>query len=260
MSTDKNNLPSLLVIFTLVLMTGYLIVNVFKSTMTTQIAAAPVGVNLNKPLNWYEGGGNADGTMGPANSSGNYSYNLPEPVKGSLALYITDPVNPPSVTVSQVPIRNTGETLSSLIININKIEVHLTGQTQAPGSYQPLRLTPAVKNTWETLDTGSDPIPVDLIALSISKSNYLLNTTDLASGHYDQIRLYVDSATAVLSDGSKVDLNFLGRDNIVRVGSQFDLNPGQTLNMTLDFNAGRSIIRNGDKYYLRPVVDRLILQ
>lgn len=239
---------------------------------------------------------NADGTMGPASYLGNFSNTLPDAYLGKLNFQVTDPsqgkrptevaatVTVPANTLptqgNEQDASNSGgpQTAKSLVLSINKVEVHLArlalpGQrlgkpsitpqpgrpTTTPGQGRS-NITPPSRggtnqtiDNWETLNIGG-PQTVDLVQLANSRSFASLGLTNLAGGLYTEVRLYISKATAVLSDGTSVTLTIPGRANIVRIVEPFIIVSGKTTILSMDFDAQNSVIKTGNLYLLKPVV------
>jgi len=242
---------------------------------------------------------NADHTMGPQTSSGNWSNSLPSFLKGQLVFAVTDPVQGgrPADLGSQgqrptdsfhtqpthtLPVQAQGngqsgqgtagasmhgpQTVTALNITISKVEVHIAYQgTPSEPSITPEQpgISPAQQGQpvdhWETLDLNV-PTTLDLVQLAQTNDLSTLGLTNLAAGRYTEVRLYVSSATATLSDGTTVDLTIVGKDNIVRVVQPFVVSAGQTTTLTMAFDAQHSVVAVGGKYLLKPVVAKLLEQ
>lgn len=162
---------------------------------------------------------------------------------------------------------NGPQSVTALNISVRKVEVHLTfqgkveeGPDGTPDVSEEPSLSPIPgKNVdhWETLSITS-PFTVDLVALAKNGDFSELGLTNLAEGRYTEIRLYVDSATATLTNGTVVDLRIPGKNNIVRVVRPFVVSAGQATKITMDFDAQHSVIRTGNNYILKPVIARLL--
>ncbi len=219
---------------------------------------------------------NPNGTMGPATWLGNASNALPSYLRGTLFFKVIDPPqgtgrpdNPgsqgqrptesfhPTNALPTQAQRNGPQTVTALNLTITKVEVHMAYQgTPGKPSTTPSQNQPV--DHWETLNITS-PVTIDLVSLAASHDFSPLGITSLAAGRYTEVRLYVDSATATLADGSTtVNLTILGKNNIVRVVRSFTIVAGQQTSLTMDFDAQHSVIKAGEQYLLKPVVARLI--
>lgn len=267
MAAKKNNKGKFgieMLIF-LVIAVPVIIFAVLQQTNWFNQASGPSTENLNSTTDRLETL-NADGTMGPRTSYGNWSNSLPSFLKGKLVFAVTDPPTsgtPTRTLPSQAQGKgreasapagqsNGPQTVSALNLTISKVEVHIAYQG-TPGdksNEQPV-------NHWETLAL-TNPVTVDLVQLAKTKDFTKLGITTLAAGRYTEVRLYLSSASAKLSDNSLVTLKILGKNNIVRVIRPFTVIAGKTTTITLDFDAQHSVIKAGNIYHLKPVVARFL--
>ncbi|HPM62183.1 MAG TPA: DUF4382 domain-containing protein, partial [Methanoregulaceae archaeon] len=80
----------------------------------------------------------------------------------------------------------------------------------------------------------------------------ILGQKTLEAGTYTQIRLKIDSG-AITVDGTDYPLTV--PSGVLKLNRGFDLDPEETLTLTLDFNVEKSVIRTGsDQYKLKPVI------
>lgn len=259
-------------------------------------SAAEIGATNNPdgtmgPTTWQ---GNFSNTL-PALYLGTLNFTVTDPPQDRMPAdrmpTVTDPVSPtvsqnqgfrPSVTpgsergtVSVTPGQegqNAGaggpQTVTSLVITVAKVEVHLA-RLGIPGEKNENQVTgkpsgtPAPQNNnqevnkWETLNIGGVQT-VDLVQLGKTHSLQSLGLTKLANGFYTEVRLYVKLATAVLADGTKVDLVMPGKANIVRVVEPFTVDSAKTTTLTMEFDAQNSVIKAGSQYLLNPVVAHML--
>lgn len=246
MSVKKSNnliiLSSIAAIFAI----GIIVININQSTSLKNQAAGGANLNTSSEISYSN---NPDGTMGPANWTEDFSQTLPLSQRGQLSFAVTDPS--PASTASG---RNNGpvQVVNSLNMTISKVEVHLAYLGNPPFSSP----QPSAKiDRWETLNINA-PITVDLVKLAKTGDISTLGITSLAAGHYTEVRLYITSASATLTDGSSVTLTIPGKDNIVRIVREFNVTSGSTTNLIIDFDAQNSIIKAGGMYLLRPVVGK----
>jgi hypothetical protein len=118
---------------------------------------------------------------------------------------------------------------------------------------------------WTTLGTPSRVI--DLLSLTGGVSETLAEHASLPAGHYDQLRLVLGPANRLtLTGAGDVDLKVpSGIQSGVKLNVSFDVEPGTTKDVFIDFDAHRSIFVHAagasGKYLLRPVVravDRVV--
>lgn len=140
--------------------------------------------------------------------------------------------------------------MSSLVVDINRVEVHLAEKFNEDGSKQGV-------STWETLNL--DKTQADLIALREAGSVLAtLGVTELAAGKYTQIRLFVNSATGTTENGKSVPLEIPTKS--LKIVREFEVQAGKTTAVTVDFDADRMVTKAADSYRLRPVVGRVIVE
>lgn len=161
------------------------------------------------------------------------------------------------------------QSVSSLVVTINKVEVHiahigLPGEKHETEKVTPTNLpnTPSTKSNqdvdkWEVLNIGGVKT-LDLVSLAKTKSLASIGITKLVNGRYTEIRLYIKNASATLQDGTKVPLIIPGRANIVRIVQPFVIDSSKTTILTIDFDAQNSVVKAGSDYLLKPVVAHLL--
>lgn len=79
----------------------------------------------------------------------------------------------------------------------------------------------------------------------------VLGNTSLASGEYEQIRLYISSSTITVGNTTsplKIP------SNVLKIVGGFEIANNETLILILDFDAEHSIIKNANGYLLKPVI------
>ncbi len=117
---------------------------------------------------------------------------------------------------------------------------------------------------WVTL--GTPDRVVNLLSLTGGVYDTLVDGAPLPAGHYGQMRLVLGSRNTVkLLDGTVAPLKVpSGQQSGVKLTVSFDVQPGTTADVYLDFDAHRSIFVHeagaSGKYILRPTVrayDRL---
>lgn len=165
------------------------------------------------------------------------------------------------ITPTAVPAKgqaNGPQTVAALTMTITKVEVHLASN-EAKVSVTP-NVSPAEpEDHWQTL-TITTPFTVDLVKLAATNSISMLGITTLPAGKYTQVRLFLSSATATLADGTVVNLDILGPDNMVKVIQPFTVVAGQKTTLIMDFDAQHSVVKADNKYILKPVVAKLLEQ
>ena len=128
--------------------------------------------------------------------------------------------------------------MSKILVTVSNIEVNMAVGDEAGG--------------WSSV--VSEPKTFDLI--EITGVEELLGTAELAPGEYKQVRLNVEEVTVTL-EGTAIQsrvpsgkLRFKGRFTVVA---------GQTTILTLDFEAGKSVVVTGRGHVIvKPVIKLLI--
>ena len=142
---------------------------------------------------------------------------------GSLILQITDA--PGDLNISEA------------LVTISNIEVH--------------RAVGGNNNTtaeWEII--VEEPQTFDLIEIRNVKE--FLGSKNLSTGVYTQIRLHVDEASAIIDD---VQYELEIPSNTIKLVKGFQIDTGETITLTLDFDVNESIHKTGnDRYIFQPTI------
>jgi hypothetical protein len=95
----------------------------------------------------------------------------------------------------------------------------------------------------------------DLLSLS-NGAMALFANHPLDPAHYTQIRLKVTDGCNVVVDGTPYDLEIpSGEQSGIKINHQFEIQPGETYELLLDFDAERSIHQKGNgDYQMQPVI------
>lgn len=148
--------------------------------------------------------------------------------------------------------------------------------TDAPGDYQQVNIdvqglrihyTPFESDSAESdtaesshdgewIDLPFEPMNVNLLELT-NGVDTLLTEADLEPGHYKELRLILGSDNSVMVDSTITDLKVpSGQQSGYKVKFQTDLEEGEEIEVTVDFDAGRSVHKAGNsgKYILKPVL------
>jgi hypothetical protein len=169
------------------------------------------------------------------------------PGEGRLEIYLTDSSGDYKA--------GDDETYSEVNITISEIKVHLAGEgEEAEGEWI----------EWEL------SVPTEFNLVELKDVLVLLSEGELASGKYTQIRLFVIYASVLIEPKSKENklIDVATNEEPVEIPSNlqtglklihpFEINDGQTTKLTIDFDAGKSIIKTGDGNYKLKLVIKAI--
>jgi hypothetical protein len=130
-----------------------------------------------------------------------------------------------------------GLNIESAVVTISKVQVHVDMGNNESG--------------WYTVVEG--PKTFDLVQIKDVKA--YLGEANLSVGIYTQIRLDVDSAVVTIN-GTEYNLTIPSKT--VKMVRSFEIKEGETITLTLDFDAQESIHEDGaNKYIMRPTIQVL---
>jgi hypothetical protein len=112
---------------------------------------------------------------------------------------------------------------------------------------------------WHTIDV--DTTHVDLLTLTDGNSAVLADST-LPSGYYTQIRLILGDGNNLVIDGVAHDLEVPSSANTgLKLNHPFTIDAGAMYEVTLDFDADRSVHMTGNgQYKMKPVIRAIVTQ
>lgn len=140
---------------------------------------------------------------------------------GTLVLKLTDA--PPELNITEA------------LVTLSQVTVHYAGTNDTNGS-------------WITIVNESQTF--DLIQLQ--NATEVLGGETLSAGWYTQIRLFVESALVTI-DGIQYDLKIPSKN--IKLITPFLVQDNQTLTLTLDFDAQKSVHETGNgNYIMRPTI------
>ena len=151
------------------------------------------------------------------------------------------------------------ENVTAINLTVMSVQVHYSG-FETPGNNTGSNETG--NNTTESNETGvvntsSGWVTVFQGSKNFNLLNYnedfvgVLGNTSLAAGNYEQIRVYISSATITVDNTtSNLDIP----SNVLKIVGGFEIESNTTLVLVLDFDAEHSIIRNNNGYRLKPVI------
>jgi hypothetical protein len=137
-------------------------------------------------------------------------------------------------------------------VSVSKVRAHLSGDaTEDSGGWAEITLSPARK--------------INLVDLTNGVVETLGETT-LPAGHYTQLRLMLVANTGSSPTNNSVVLSGAPGTEIalttpsavqsgIKLINEFDVAPGQRVDLVLDFDACKSVVRRGNgTYLLKPVI------
>ena len=124
-------------------------------------------------------------------------------------------------------------------VNVLRVEVHRSGMDSTSG--------------WSVIE--SQPATYDLIQLR-NGAMAVMGDTSLPAGSYTQIRLILGEGCTVVVDGVPHDLSVpSGPQTGIKLNTPFVIEAGKLYELTLDFDADKSIHRTGNgQYKMSPVI------
>jgi len=166
------------------------------------------------------------------------------PGKVTLKIYLTDALEK----------NDAYDTYDAIEISISRIEAHFVEidveqlDTEDTGGSK--------KGNWQVIaewDEG-EGFEVDLIELG--GKSILLASELLPSGKYTQLRIFLKDQAIIIVNGEEHDLDIpIVEQTGIKLNHTFEITPGYITELTLDFDAQKSIIKTGDgEYKLKPVI------
>jgi hypothetical protein len=136
-------------------------------------------------------------------------------------------------------------------VTVSKVRVHQSSSaTENDAGWTDITLTPARK--------------INLLDLANGALEEL-GQTPLAAGHYTQLRLVLNAntgssiANSVVTSGTTTEIALITPSAVqsgIKLINEFDVAAGQRVDLLLDFDACRSVVKRGNgSYLLRPVIN-----
>jgi len=166
--------------------------------------------------------------------------------KGTLKIYLTDALEK----------KGANDAYENIFISILRIEAHFVETDEEEPDAEVTG--GSIKGNWQVIADWSEEggFEVDLIELG-GKSILLASSEQLPSRKYTQLRVFLEEDHAIIVvGGDDYDLNIpsVGQTGI-KLNHPFEIIPGRITELTLDFDAGKSIIKTGNgDYKLKPVI------
>jgi hypothetical protein len=148
---------------------------------------------------------------------------------------------PPAADIGEIEVRVTDappEGVTKVLVTVSRIEVHQADAAEEQG--------------WITVIDGEKTF--DLVA--VIGIEEVLDTKEFAIGKYTQVRMDVVSVVVTLEG---VDTDATVPSDRLRIVGSFDVEGGVTTVLTLDFDAGQSVIVTGQgRVQFKPTVKLLV--
>lgn len=160
----------------------------------------------------------------------------------ALALFMagcSDDASAPGMGTLKINLVDSPGAYDAVFVEVDSVQVHAAGEDSTSG--------------WRTV--SSNPGTWDLLTLRNGLSA-LLADGQLPAGHYTQIRLRLGDGNSVVVDSVAHDLEVpSGAQSGLKLNHEFTIEGGELTEITLDFDAERSVHQTGNgRYMLRPVI------
>ncbi len=157
------------------------------------------------------------------------------------------------LAVKDVPRHSEYGTITSIFITFSEVSVHKAAVGEDINTTKDEMATTesnASESGWITVVDRTQT--VDLLQLiGLSK---ILGEKDLDAGRYSQIRLKIESANVTIN-AQTYSLKIPSR--YLKLNRGFVIEQGVDLKLTLDFKTEKSVVKAGDKFILKPVIEVL---
>ena len=185
-----------------------------------------------------------------------FSYGLPIGLgisrTGNLLVGVKDLAFPPAADIKGVG------TVSRIDLTIKSIQVHFEGLSGNDGGMNEIEHDAEVHEANETeVNDSSDWTTIFAGTKTFNLLDYtgnfvgVLGEGTLQPGHYEQIRLFIQSASITV-DGQASPLTV--PSNVLKIVEEFRVDPSKTTVIVLDFDANRSVKKVNNTFILRPTI------
>lgn len=150
-----------------------------------------------------------------------------------------------SANITDAPAKYDAVTISINDIRVNTEEDAETSEDETDEE--------AEEDGWESI--MDEPMEINL--LQVSNGNTIkLGAEEVESGTYEQVRLILGDNNTVTVDGQTYDLQTpSGSQSGLKLNVDADVEEETTYNLLIDFDAARSIVKQGNgNYLLKPVI------
>lgn len=126
--------------------------------------------------------------------------------------------------------------VTAVHVTIDRVEAHIDGE-------------------WKVVTA----IPKGFNLFDLMKAEVVLGTASLPVGHYTQVRFFPSAASVTDGAGTHNMRIPSGLQTGVKVNLDYDILPDRVTTILLDFNAAKSIIKQGNgQYQMQPVVSGVV--
>ena len=160
------------------------------------------------------------------------------PEKGMLEIYLTD--------LSEKNKADNPETYVAINLTIYKIQVHLAGEDEED------------EGEWVEWILNE---PTEYNLMELKDESILLSEEELTPGKYTQIRIFVTDASIDIESGEigvPVEIPSVYQTGIKLI-HPFEIIAGETIELTIDFDAEKSIIKTGNGSYKLMLVIKIVI-
>ena len=160
------------------------------------------------------------------------------PGKGGLKIYLTD--------LSDKNKADNPETYVAINLTIYKIQVHLAGEDEED------------EGEWVEWILNE---PTEYNLMELKDESILLSEEELTPGKYTQIRIFVTDASIDIESGEigvPVEIPSVYQTGIKLI-HPFEIIAGETIELTIDFDAEKSIIKTGNGSYKLMLVIKIVI-
>lgn len=145
----------------------------------------------------------------------------------------------------------------SVFIDIQEVQIN----ANAPGEDDNSDNEDGEENDEGWITLNDDPVRADLLELR-NGDTIQLGGNALDAGNYNQIRLILGNDNEIIKDGQSFPLQTpSAQQSGLKLNIDANIEAGETYNLLVDFDAGRSIVETGNAMFiLKPVLRAVMLE
>ena len=145
----------------------------------------------------------------------------------------------------------------SVFIDIQEVQIN----ANAPGEDDNSDNEDGEENDEGWITLNDDPVRADLLELR-NGDTIQLGGNALDAGNYNQIRLILGNDNEIIKDGQSFPLQTpSAQQSGLKLNIDANIEAGETYNLLVDFDAGRSIVETGNgMFILKPVLRAVMLE